>query len=210
MPPEPDPATPPPAAPPAPAPPPAPPEPPAADDKGFPPNTPVAEMKPAEQAAYWRTQAQKHEGRNKELLGITGGKYGADLKAALDERERLLDSQRTDSEKAVEAAKREAAEAVAREYGPKSVRAAFNLLLGDMPQQDREAEIELLRLEKFLTADGEVDTDKVRQKAASIAPSVKDRRHDYGQGRRGPATAPSGVAAGADRFAAKRNKSTNS
>lgn len=179
-------------------------------DKGFPADTPVAEMKPEEQAAYWRAQAQKHEGRNKEILGITGGKYGDDLRNLLAEADTARREKMTADERAIEDAKRQAREETTREYGPRSVRAAFDLLLGDMPEQERNDEIDLLDLSKFLKQNGDVDTAKVRQFAQKIAPPVKDegtQRRNYGQGShtRGQS---SGVAAGAEMYAAGRKKST--
>lgn len=179
--------------------------------KGFPENTPVREMTVDQRAAYYEHQARKHEDRNKDLLKITGGKYGDDLKALLEERDKLVDAQRTDSERAVEDAKKAAREETLRELGPKSVRAAFDLLLSDMEEQERNDAIDLLDLSKFLSETGEVDTVKVRKFASTItAPADKDKgtqRQDYGAGRRG-SQAKSGVSAGADLYAAGRKKST--
>lgn len=178
--------------------------------RDFPANTPVANMTPEQQAAYWRTQAQKHEGRNKDLLAITGGKYGDELKNVLDAGEQARRDKLSADERALEDARRTTREEVAREYGPRSVRAAFDLLLGDMPEQDRNAEIDLLDLSKFLTSDGSVDTDKVRRLAAKIAPADKgqgNQQRNYGQGKHG-AGQSTGLAAGADMYAAGRKKST--
>lgn len=181
--------------------------------KGFPENTPVREMTVDQKAAYYEHQARKHEDRNKDLLKITGGKYGDDLRTMLDEREKLVDAQRTDAERAVAEAKKAARDEVTREYGPKSVRAAFELLLGDIDEQERKDAIELLDLSKFLTETGDVDTAKVRKFASTItAPADKDtgkERQDYGAGRRGQQT-KSGVSAGADLYAASRKKSSSS
>lgn len=180
-------------------------------DFGYPANTPVERMTPDQQAAYYRHQARKHEDRNKDLLRLTGGKFGDDLKAVFDELETLRDEKRTDSEKAVEEARRTAREEVTRDYGPKSVRTAFELLLGDMPEEDRNAEIELLDLSKFLTDSGDVDTAKVRSHAEKIAPADKgqgNQRHDFGAGRRGAGPAKTGISAGADLYAARKKSST--
>ena len=178
--------------------------------RGFPANTPVADMTAEQQAAYWRTQSQKHEGRNKDLLAITGGRYGDDLRNELAAAEAARRDKLSADERAVEDARAQAREEATREFGPRSVRAAFNLLLGDMPQQERDAEIDLLDLSKFLNSDGDVDTDKVRRLADKIAPADKgqgNQPRNYGQGKhtRGQT---SGVAAGAEMYAAGRNKST--
>lgn len=179
---------------------------------GFPANTPVDKMTADQQAAYYRHQARKHEDRNKDILKLTGGKYGDDLKADLEELARLRQAQMTDGEKAVEEARRTARDEATREYGPKSVRTAFELLLGNMPDEDRNAEIELLDLSKFLTDSGDVDTAKVRSHAEKIAPADKgqgsNQRHDFGAGRRGAGAAKTGISAGAELYAAKKKSST--
>lgn len=183
---------------------------PAKPDKGFPENTPVKDMTIEQRAAYYEHQARKHEDRNKDLLKITGGKYGNDLKALLDERENLLKDKLTDSERAIEDAKSQVRDEVTREFGPKSVRTAFELLLSDMDEQERNDAIDLLDLTKFLNDAGDVDTAKVRKFADTLtAPADKDagnQRQDYGAGRRGH-QAKSGVAAGADLYATSRKKS---
>lgn len=181
------------------------PEPPA---KGFPENTPVAEMRPAEQAAYWQHQAKKHEDRNKTLLGITGGKYGDDLKADLDQLAELKKQSMTDAEKAVEDAKA----ATRAELGPVRVRDAFELLLGDLDEQEMNDQLDLLDMSKFLTDSGNVDTAKVRTFAQKIAPSDKGagkdgRNPDYGQGWRSSAVSASGISAGRDRYRERHGKS---
>lgn len=181
-----------------------------ADDKGFPANTPVAEMNADQRAAYWEDKAKKHEGRNKEILGITGGKYGDELRTILEERETLRQANLTDAQRQVEEAARTAREEATREFGPKSVRAAFDLLLGDMPEEERNAEIELLDLSKFLTQNGDVDTAKVRTFAQKIAPAVKGAgERNYGQGQRGAGSA-SGLEAGRSRYKERRGKSASS
>lgn len=68
------------------------------DDKGFPENTPVAQMTDAQRAAYWQHQSQKHEGRYKNL---TGDRSFDDTKAALDEYARIQREQQTPAEQAL-------------------------------------------------------------------------------------------------------------
>lgn len=180
---------------------------------GFPENTKPADMTVEQRAAYYQHQAQKHEKRNKQLLRVTGGKYGDDLKTDLDELERLRTAQLTDAEKAVEEAKKTVRAEVQREYGTKLVAAEFRAALGHVDGERRDQIIEGLTLEKYLTSDGDVDTDKVKSFAAAIAPADKGegnngRDRDYGGGRRDTKT-KSGVAAGAAMFDAARKKSTS-
>lgn len=155
------------------------------DDKGYPENTRVEDMKPEQQAAYYRTQARKHEERNRDILKRTGGKYGDDLQAELDELNRLRTERLTDGEKALEDAKRTAREEAQREYGPKMARLAFETALAH--RDDRSDLIDALNLTSVLTDSGDVDTDKVRTIVERIAPADKGtggQRHDFGGGRR--------------------------
>ncbi|MEO3856228.1 hypothetical protein [Acrocarpospora sp. B8E8] len=79
-------------------------EPPAAGPDGFPPNTPVADMAPGQQAAYWRFQAKKHEKTAKAY-----GDYKPDqVKAMASRIAEIEDAQKTDQQRMIERA--EAAE----------------------------------------------------------------------------------------------------
>lgn len=176
----------------------------AQDAKGYPDNTRPEDMKAEEQAAYYRAQARKHEDRNKDLLKLTGGKYGDDLKADLDELGKLRTDRLTDSERAVEDARKTAREEAQREFGPKMARLAFDTALAH--RDDREDLIAALNLTSVLTDDGDVDTAKVRSIVEKIAPADKDKgagRHNFGAGRRGGIT-KTGVSTGAEMFAARR------
>lgn len=181
-------------------------------DKGFPDNTPVAEMTAAQQTAYWKHQAQRHEGRNRELLAITGGKFGDDLKAIIDEHSQLKQATLTESEKAIEAAKAQTRAELASE----NVRAAFDLVLpDDMPAEKKQQALEVLNLAAFLTSDGRVDTAKVKTHAAALAPAKdngqQQHTRDWGGGRRETSGAPLGAggAAEAQRRFGNQSKSTS-
>lgn len=175
----------------------------------FPPDTPRADMKPEEQLAYDAFHGRKHENRAKEWHSTFGGKSAAEVHAELEalRREKL-----SDQEKAVEDAKTAGRQEAATEYGPKAVKTALKLLLGDMPDAEKEAEIELLDLSKFITESGDVDTDKVRRAADKIAPPAgtagQRRIRDFGAGDR-RTDKSSGVKAGRDLYA-ERRKTTSS
>lgn len=181
--------------------------------KGFPDSTPVADMKPEEQAAYWKHQAQKHEGRNRDLLTITGGKHGDALKAELEELGTLRQEKLTPSEKAIEEAK----QAARSEVLPQLAETAFRVAIGD---RKTEAEVNEfigdLNLSRFIK-DGKVDTAKVLERVQQYAPAKdtgdgNQQQRDYGQGNRGGGgAAKSGVSAGRDLHASRHQKSsTNS
>ena len=199
---------------PTPTPTPTPPTPdPKPDDKGFPDSTPVAEMTAVQQAAYWKHQSKKHEGRNQELLSITGGKVGDDLKAIVTEHATLKQATLTDGEKAIETAKQQTRAELAAE----NVRSAFDLVLpDDMPAEKKEDALAVLNLAAFLTPDGKVDTAKVKTHAATLAPAKDNGQQsttrDWGAGNRGSGGAPLGAAGAAEadrRFAQQKSTSTS-
>jgi hypothetical protein len=183
----------------------------APDDKGFPANTPVAEMTPAQQAAYHQHQSRKHEGRAKDWSQAFPGKTAAEIKAIVDAAEASRRNTLTLDEKTIEDAKADARKAALAEIGPKAVKSAFDLLLGDMPEQEKDEHIDTLDLSKFLTDDNEVDTAKVRAHVARIQPDKGQgsQGRDFGQGRRGGSSASAGgVAAVMEARRAERESKT--
>jgi hypothetical protein len=153
------------------------------DDRGYPANTPVAEMTPQQQTAYWRYHARKHENAYKGL-GLTPGQEAAELQrlrerdAALKERE---DAELSDVERLTKERDEFAVKAQELEIAHIRTNAATAVgLPADMAQ--------------FITA---VEADKAKEQAetlkARMAPPGPAGGHDQGY-RRQPAT--SGGAAG--------------
>lgn len=177
------------------------------NDKGFPENKPIAEMKPEEQAAYWKHQSRKHEERSRAFDGLTPEALAelrdkAERHAAL-ERELMSDKDKAVAE-ARDAAKAEALASVT----PKLVAAEFKAAAAGRVEPDRLATIlEPLDLSKFLSGDV-VDTDKVAAFVDGIAPAAAPQPKgptSAGQGRRESSTGPS-VASGRDLYRAQRGK----
>lgn len=173
---------------------------------GYPKDTPVAEMTADQKAAYGKAKDEERRAATREWKSVTGDRTPAQLKADLEELDKLKKAGMTEGEKAITEAK----EATRAEVALESVRAAFDLLLpDDMSDEDKEAKLEVLNLKAFLTADGKVDTAKVKTHAATIAPAKGTQQdRDFGQGRRGGGSGKTGVSAGADMFAEKRGKKT--
>lgn len=141
----PEPGTPP--APPA-AQPPAPETPPAqppAPATGYPENTPVAEMKPEEQAAYWKAQSRKHEGR---------------ATSASAELEKLRNAGLSEQEQAIEKARNEGRTEAAKEAAVEVAKA--KLEAAGVPA-DKVGD---LNLSSVLDDDGKIDPVKVAELAA--------------------------------------------
>lgn len=156
-------------------------------DKGFPENTPVAEMTAQQQVAYYKHQSRKHEERATAYRTAAGGKTADEIKTELEAVETLRREKLSDQERAVEDAKREARESAAREYAPKAARTAFEFALSHLKDEDRTELIDTLDLTKVITDSGDIDTAKVRSIVEKIAPADKDKgnRHfDFGGGRR--------------------------
>lgn len=172
------------------------------NEHGFPDKTPWKDMPAEQQAAYWKHQARKHEER---------ASRSADYDDVVAERDRLRQATLSDSEKAIEAARTEAADAaraeVRKETLPNLVKAEFKAAVaGRIPADRLSALIEPLDLTKFLTADGgEVDTDKVQRYVDGIAPADAKKWPDTGQGHR-TSTKTSGVGAGRDLYESRRPK----
>lgn len=175
-------------------------------DLGYPKDTPVADMKPAEQTAYWQHQARKHEDRNKEWQRAVGGKTAAEIAAERQELATLRTEKMTDGEKAVNEAKlagrREASLALAPQL--------FGVALRHVDEDRRKVLIENTDLSRVINEDGSIDTDKVQSIAEALAPAGTDgertpRIRNFGGGdRRTDKT--SGVAAGREAYRERRGK----
>lgn len=131
------------------APPPAdPPAPPTAEqpaEPGFPANTPVADMKPEEQAAYWKDKARKHEGR---------------ATSTATELEKLRNANLSDTEKAINEAKAAGAAEATKNFGIEL--ATAKLEAAGVPAE----KVGDLNLSSVLDEDGKVDPVKVAELAA--------------------------------------------
>lgn len=178
------------------------------EDRGFPANTPVVEMTPEQQVAYWRTQARKHEDRVKERSDYD------DLKAKAEELEQLRAASMTEQEKAlaeaVEKARTEARAEAVRELGATTVTTLFKSALEGRGKTAEQVEVLMkhFNAESFIV-DGQADTKTILSLADSIAGPVtgggKGSGPDFGQGNRGQHGKASGVNAGAEMFAASRS-----
>lgn len=179
--------------------------------KGYPQNTPISAMTSDQRAAYFEDKARVEENRRKDMVKLTGGKYGDDLKAEMEELARLRSERMTDSEKAVTEAVTATRAEVAREYTEKLAAAEFKAALSHVDEDRRGQLIEGIALGKFLDNNGDVDTAKVKAHALAIAPVVNDSgttRRDFGQGNRTAAAQATGLAAGAQLYADRTKKPT--
>lgn len=149
---------------PPPAPPenPAPPEAPPQGDKGFPEGTPLTEMTEAQQLAYWKHHARRHEDTVKAYKGLTPQQV-ADMQNELQE---ARDAKLSADDKALkvvreEAAKQARAEAEAQ-YLPQIRAAQVQSIASGVVSGDRlSAFMELVDTTKLLDESGQVSEEKV-------------------------------------------------
>lgn len=169
-------------------------------DRGYPANKAITDMTDQEQAAYWKFHAQKWEGFARDR------KDYAKVKRELDEIKR---SQMTDHDRALEDARAEARTQALQESGTRLVEARLTGLLEGRGMDENEVKdrLQFVDKSKFLTGDGEVDTELVSNFLDGVAPTQEQQRQvwpDMGQGRRGnPAgqTAGGSVQSGRDLYA---------
>ena len=144
-----------------PADPPAP-EAPSQGDKGYPEGTPLTEMTEAQQLAYWKHHARRHEDTVKAYKGLTPQQV-ADMQTELQE---AKDAKLSADDKALkvvreEAAKQARAEAEA-EYLPQIRAAKVQSIASGIVSGDRlSAFMELVDTTKLLDESGTVSEEKV-------------------------------------------------
>lgn len=160
-------------------------------EPAFPADTPVKEMTPEQQAAYWQDKARKHEDRVKKYGDVTPEKL-AELQK---ERDELRTKGLTADEKAVEAAKEAGRTEIRQELAKERIRNALEkALTGRVP--DASALLDLDR-STLVKSDGTVDTDAlkawVEANSAAAGPGEKQKKNpDLGAGRRSAATVTPG------------------
>ncbi|WP_163275338.1 hypothetical protein [Cellulomonas iranensis] len=136
------------------------------EDRGFPADTPIAEMTDAQQAAYWKHQARKHEGVVKGLGNID------ELKTKAAEADRLRQERLSTEEKALQEAEQRGRQAATAELQPRLVETTFRGVAGQrqLPAEQIDTLWEGVNPKAFLTDTGEVDTDKVTRYLSAITP----------------------------------------
>ena len=161
----------------------------ATDDKGrdlgYPKDTPVAEMTPEQQAAYFRNSKDKWEGRFRNLVG---DRSFDDVKKDLEELAEIRKSQQTPAEQAIEAAREEGKAAAVAEANTRAATAIFRASLEAQGHSEDDVEdlVANFNVANFVT-DGDVDTDKLAAFAKRFSPAdtaTQTRRRDFGAGTR--------------------------
>jgi hypothetical protein len=139
------------------------------DAPAFPSNTPVKDMQPAEQAAYYKHQARKHEDRVKAYGDITPEK----LAELTRERDELRKSNQSESERAIEEAKESGRAEVRQLLAQERVRTALaSALAGRVPDADA-----LLDLDRSVFVKGDkADTDAIKTWVEKHSTEIKSAK----------------------------------
>lgn len=144
-------------------------------DKGFPTDTPVAEMSPDQQAAYWKAQSRKHESRAKAFDGLTPDEL-ASLRDKAGKHDALEQELMSDRDKAIAEARKSAESETSSRFLPKLVNAEFRAASAGRVAADKlEAALEFADLAKFVK-DGDVDAEKVAKFVESLSPSAPKQK----------------------------------
>lgn len=169
---------------------------------GFPKKTPVEDMSPEQQAAYWKFHARKHENTVKGYGGKTPQQI-ADLESQLA----ALQSERmTAEEKAVADAVSQAQEAtraeVAQEWQGKYRTARLEAIAGRILDEEQlKSFMGIVDTAKFVGEDGEIDADEVMGHLTAIYGQPRQfgsglpQHRDWGQHSTRP-PGPSGIEQG--------------
>lgn len=149
---------------------------------GFPKDTPVEQMKPEEQAAYWKNQSktQQKAREDAEKAKTAYSKFGTveELQSAADAAEAARVAALDDNQKAIEAAKAAAKAEALAEHGNKHLGTAVQAMLIALTKGATESfkdasarvagAIEFADLTKFVGENGELDATKVQTYATSL------------------------------------------
>lgn len=162
--------------------------------EGFPPNTPVAEMEPTQQAAYWKHQSRKHEGR---ATAFNGGLTAAEAQAlqeriAAFEQEKLTDQERAVAS-AAEQARADARSEAEKELLPRLQEMQVRTYAASILSKDQLAAwVPTVNLQAFVGESGEVDEEKVMGTLTAIFGEPQHQQRDWGQFRNGDRRATPG------------------
>lgn len=136
------------------------------DTDAFPANTPVADMTAVQQAAYWKTQARKHEDRVKGMAD-----YDA-LRKTADDYQRLVQASQTEQERAVAEARQSGASEALAKVGGELVEQWMRAAIGTRLDEDRvNTVLDGLDRSRFLDQHGRVNTAKVQAYADNLIPA---------------------------------------
>ena len=185
---------------------------PATDAVDYPADTPVSEMTPEQRIAYDKAKREENAAKRREWREATGGRSAAEVRADLEELDRLRKAAETDVEKAVREAREEGAAAARSEEFSATALAVLRTGLRYHGLEDESAIndiVESANLAAFKAADGSLDDDKIARFVARNAGTASTTWPDTGGNKGGDASPKPGQsgAAEADRRFGPKDKS---
>lgn len=157
--------------------------------KGFPANTPLAEMSVEQREAYWKDKARKHEQRANDRADYD------DLKAKADRLDEIERENESEKDKAVREAREKAAKDVRAEIEAETVQAMARMALRSRGVKDEEITsfVTETNLSAFVSDDGQVDDERLLARVDRYAGTAGGQKWPgTGQDRRGGAVKESG------------------
>ena len=128
-------------------------------DRGFPDNTPIADMTAAQQAAYWKFHDRRKSDTLRAYGGITPEQAAQYKKDAEDARRAQLQPSERALEDAKTAAAAAATAAAAQQWAPTMAKAVIGQFITDEAQRD--AVLSGINPSAFVSDDGVFDTDRL-------------------------------------------------
>lgn len=171
-------------------------------DKGFPDNTPLAEMTGEQATAYWKFHSRQHE-------TVAKARADYDDQKALAEKWRAHEQQQLPEQErqlsvAKEAAKAEGATEERRKIAPQLVNAEFKIAAaGKVREETLTSFLEDMNHNLYIKDDGSIDVDRVTQRITTLSGDQPLSRSTGHQGHR-PYEGTSSVNAGKEMFASRR------
>lgn len=136
-------------------------------DLGFPANTPVVEMTAEQQAAYWKHQSRKHEKNRKPT------DYDTTL-ADAEKWRQAQEAKQTPDEKSLSEAKAKGRAEATSTLLHDAVRAELKAARPHMTTEELNEFLEDVALDRFLSADGRLDAERVSRLADKLAAPATD------------------------------------
>lgn len=142
-------------------------------DTDYPKGVQIKDMTPEQEAAWWKHHCRKNENA---LKNSVSQKKFDELQAELDEaKKQSLSADEREIESRIQAAREEARNETRAAYAPRLVREAIRATTAGRVSADQlNDHLEFVDLSKFLTPEGEVDTEKVNAYSAGLQPSRDD------------------------------------
>lgn len=180
-----------------------------ADDLGFPPDTPVAEMTPEQKAAFDRHKREQNKAERARWRAVTGDRTPDQLKNDLDELAELRKEKLTPSERQLQDAREQATSETRTAMRVETATTIYETALEtlNVPEADIPALVRGFNAAGFITDDG-VDRAAITSFAKKFAPAgtADQRRRDFGAGARGDSSQGTGVSAGRARYEERHPK----